>query len=228
MILAAGRGLRMRPLTDSIPKALLEAGGKPLIVWQIERLKRAGIHEIVINVAHLGEKIMRSLSDGRRFGVAIRYSIEQQALESAGGVAYALPLFGAAPFIVVNADVYCDFDYQRLIATELAPATLAHLVLVDNPEHHPQGDFVLRDGVIASDRGDKLTFSGIGLYRAELFAAVPRGAKAKLGPLIGEAAAQGRVSAEQHRGLWFDVGTQERLACVDAILRKASGSTADD
>ncbi|GAB4117893.1 MAG: nucleotidyltransferase family protein [Sideroxydans sp.] len=226
MILAAGRGERMRPLTDHTPKPLLQAGGKPLIVWHIERLVRAGITDLVINHAHLGAQIERALGDGSRFGATIRYSDEGTALETAGGIAFALPLLGDEPFAVVNGDVYCDFDFSQLpqrAAQLAANDDLAHLVLVNNPEHHPQGDFFLRaDRVAGQTNGTlhpTLTFSGIGLYKPSLFTGIPRGTKAPLAPLLREQIAQGRVSGEHHCGLWFDIGTPQRLEELDKQLR---------
>lgn len=216
MILAAGRGERMRPLTDVTPKPLLPVAGKPLIVWHLERLARAGIREIVINHAHLGDQIEALLGDGEAWGVRIAYSAEPQgALETAGGIANALPLLGDQPFLVVNGDIYCDWEFERAaIGTELA-----HLVLVDNPPHHPAGDFSLDDGKVGDGKTARLTFSGIGLYRPELFDGITHGQPAKLAPLLREAIAAGRVSGEHHRGRWEDVGTPERLAILDAELR---------
>ncbi len=211
MILAAGRGERMRPLSDAVPKCLLEVRGKPLIVWLIEALARAGTGEFVINHAHLGYMIEAALGNGQRFGVAIRYSPEAEALETAGGITKALPLLGRAPFLAVNGDIFCDFDFPSLVTRSLGP-DLAHLVLVENPPHHPHGDFVLR-GARVGDTGDpKSTFSGIGLYRPELFASVKPGSKGQLAPLLRAAMARGLVSGELHRGEWHDVGTPERLA----------------
>jgi N-acetyl-alpha-D-muramate 1-phosphate uridylyltransferase len=214
MVLAAGRGERLRPLTDTLPKPLLEVRGKPVIVWTIERLARAGIRELVINHAHLGYKVEQALGDGQAYGVAIRYSPEAEALETAGGIANALPLLGAEPFIVVNGDIYCDFDFAGLRRRSLGER-LAHLVLVPNPEHNPGGDFVLDAQEVAMDGGPKSTFSGIALYRPELFAGVRRGAKAKLAPLLGEAIRRRRVGGELHRGVWHDVGTPQRLAALN-------------
>ncbi len=225
MILAAGRGERMRPLTDHTPKPLLPAGGKPLIVWHIERLARAGITELVINHAHLGAQIEQALGDGSRYGVAIRYSPEHPAaLETAGGIAHALHLLGDAPFAVVTGDVYCDYDFAQLPARAAALAAgedAAHLVLVNNPPHHPEGDFHLRDGRVVSSEpgGAKLTFSGIGVYRPALFAHLDRNAAAPLAPLLREQIATGRVSGEHHRGTWVDVGTPQRLELLDNDLR---------
>ena len=221
MILAAGRGERMRPLTDHTPKPLLQAGGKPLIVWHIERLVRAGITDLVINHAHLGIQIEQALGDGSQFGAHIRYSDEGTALETAGGITFALHLLGEQPFAVVNGDVYCDYDFTHLPhrATELANSTdTAHLVLVNNPEHNLKGDFGLHDGRI-TDTPPKLTFSGIGLYKPKLFTGIVRGSKAPLAPLLREQIALGRVSGERHRGVWVDVGTPQRLQELDQQLR---------
>jgi MurNAc alpha-1-phosphate uridylyltransferase len=220
MILAAGRGERMRPLTDHTPKPLLMAGGKPLIVWHIERLVAAGISDLVINHAHLGIQIEQALGDGRRYGARIRYSDEGMALETAGGIAYALHLLGDAPFAVVNGDVYCDYDFTHLpqrAATLANSNDLAHLVLVDNPVHNVKGDFGLQ-GLRITDAAPRLTFSGIGLYKPELFAGIARGTKAPLAPLLREGIAQGRVSGEHHRGLWMDIGTPQRLEELDRWL----------
>lgn len=218
MILAAGRGVRMRPLTDTTPKSLLAVGGKPLIVWQLEKLARAGFAEVVINHAHLGHLIEAALGDGSRFGVSIRYSAESEALETAGGIALALPLLGAEPFLVINADIYCDYDYSRLAGLLLADG-LAHLVLVDNPPQHPRGDFALEAGRVSVAGGRMLTFSGIGVYAPRLFGGIPPRAKVPLAPLLRKAMAAERVSGEHYRGRWHDVGTAERLAALDTQLR---------
>lgn len=217
MILAAGRGERMRPLTDHTPKPLLPVGGKPLIVWHIERLAAAGFRDLVINHAHLGDQIEAVLGDGSLFGVHIAYSAEAEALETAGGIANAMPLLGDAPFLVVNGDVYCDFDFSR-VGQQPMDGVVAHLVLVDNPPQHPQGDFALEHGKLAEAGAEQLTFSGIGIYRPELFAGVVRGSKAKLAPLLRAEIAQGRISAEHYRGHWVDVGTPERLQALDKVL----------
>jgi len=211
MILAAGRGERMRPLTDAIPKPLLQVQGRPMIEWTIERLARAGFVDLVVNHAHLGERIESALGDGSRMGVSIRYSAEGEALETAGGIAQALPLLGGEPFLVVNGDIVCDFDFSSLRICDLREA-LAHLVLVPNPAHHPGGDFALRDGRVQDAGEPRWTFSGIGLYRPALFDPVRRGDKAKLLPLLHSAMARGRVTGEIHRGTWHDIGTPERLA----------------
>ncbi len=220
MILAAGRGERMRPLTDHVPKPLLEVGGKPLIVWHIERLAAAGFHDIVINHAHLGSQVEAALGNGERFGVSIRYSPEGEALETAGGIAQALPLLGDAPFLVVNGDIFTDYDFG-LLRDAPADNQLAWLVLVNNPEHNGRGDFALEGGSVV-ERGEELhTFSGIGVYRPELFSGVPRGCKAKLAPLLREAMRSGKVGGEYYAGCWVDVGTPQRLAELDRTLNEA-------
>ena len=215
MILAAGRGERMRPLTDHTPKPLLEAGGRPLIGHHLAALARAGVREAVVNHAHLGAQIEQALGDGAAYGLRIRYSPEEVALETGGGIFRALPLLGPDPFIVVNGDVWTDFDPARL---RLADADLAHLVLVDNPAHHPAGDFVLAGDRVREDGGPRLTFSGVGVYRPALFDGCAPG-RFPLAPLLRAAIAVGRVSGEHHRGRWVDVGTPERLAALDLQLR---------
>jgi MurNAc alpha-1-phosphate uridylyltransferase len=217
MILAAGRGERMRPLTDLTPKPLLQIGGKPLIVWHIEKLAQAGFRELVINHAHLGEQIEAALGNGERFGVSIRYSPEIEALETAGGIVNALSLLGKAPFLVVNGDIFTDYDFSGL-RSGLAEGLLAWLVLVENPEHNNDGDFAIEQNRIAENGETMLTFSGIGVYRPELFATVVRGSKAKLAPLLRSAMRSGRVGGEYFAGCWTDVGTPERLAELDHTL----------
>jgi len=217
MILAAGRGERMRPLSDALPKVLLEVHGKPLIVRTIEVLARTGIMEIVINHAHLGHLIEGALGDGRRYGVAIRYSSEGEALETAGGIAKALPLLGAEPFLAVNGDIFCDFDFSGLLARP-SGSDLAHLVLVANPPHHAQGDFSLQGSRVADAGQPKWTFAGIGVYQPALFAGIKPGAKGQLAPLLRAAMARGLVSGEVHRGEWHDVGTPQRLAELNASV----------
>jgi MurNAc alpha-1-phosphate uridylyltransferase len=227
IVLAAGRGERMRPLTDHTPKPLLRAGGASLIEWQVKRLAAAGIREIVVNVSHLAELIVAALGDGARFGVRIRFSHEPQALETAGGIVQALPMLGPDPFLAINADIYCEYDYARLPATlhalERKQADWSvHLVLVDNPAHHPQGDFTLgTDGIVGAGRGDRLTFSGIGAYRPGFFDGIAAGTRKPLGPMLYEAAARGRVYGERFGGRWVDVGTPERLAQLRAVLAAA-------
>ncbi|MFD1123666.1 N-acetylmuramate alpha-1-phosphate uridylyltransferase MurU [Methylophilus flavus] len=218
MILAAGRGERMRPLTDHTPKPLLEVGGKPLIVWHIERLAKAGITEIVINHAHLGQQIEQALGDGQQWQVRIQYSPEQTALETAGGIAKALTLLGEQPFLVVNGDVFTDIDYATV---GLQAGRLAHLVMVDNPPQHAQGDFVLQNEMIHQAGEQRLTFSGIGIYHPDLFQSVHKGEAAKLAPLLITAMQQGLVSGQHHTGVWHDIGTPERLKQLDEWLRTA-------
>jgi MurNAc alpha-1-phosphate uridylyltransferase len=207
MILAAGRGERMRPLTDAVPKPLLRAGDKTLIEYLLEGLAAAGWDEVVINHA---------LGDGRRHGLRIHYSSEgDEGLETGGGIYRALPLLDSDPFLVVNGDIWTDYPFARLPRTL---TDLAHLVLVDNPEHHPAGDFVLDHGRVLAAGAPKLTFSGIGVYRHALFEGCRPG-KFPLAPLLRAAMAAGRVSGEHYRGAWVDVGTPERLAALDARLR---------
>jgi MurNAc alpha-1-phosphate uridylyltransferase len=225
MILAAGRGERMRPLTDCTPKSLLPVGGKPLIQWHVEKLARAGCSELMINHAWLGEQIEACLGDGARFGLSIGYSAEGEALETAGGIAKALPQLGAAPFLVVNADIFTSIDYAALLARQpaLEADTLAHLVLVGNPEHNPRGDFALEGNLVRDEGGARLTFAGIGIYHPVLFRGIHPGARAQLAPLLRAAMREGRVTGELFSGLWADVGTPERLARVDAIARGLEG-----
>lgn len=223
MILAAGRGERMRPLTDTCPKPLLVAGGKPLIVWHIERLAAAGITELVINHAYLGQMIEAALGDGAAFGVRIAYSPEGKALETAGGIARALPLLGDAPFLVVNGDVFCDADLaalRRAAESLRADGPLAHLILVANPAHHPDGDFGLHpDGLIRDAGGERLTFARLSAYHPALFAGLSPDQPAKLAPLLRAAMADGLVTGARLDGHWVDVGTPERLAELDAHLQ---------
>jgi MurNAc alpha-1-phosphate uridylyltransferase len=213
MILAAGRGERMRPLTDRIPKPLLPVNGRPLIQHHIEALAQAGFRELVINHAHLGDQIERALGDGSRWDLTINYSPEPAgALETGGGIFQALPLLSDAPFLVVNGDIWTDYDFSH---SQLPENSLAHLVLVDNPGHNLQGDFCLADGRVNDGPGERLTFSGIGIYHPDLFANCSPGAF-PLAPLLKAAMAQGRVSGEYYRGRWVDVGTPERLAEINA------------
>ena len=215
MILAAGRGERMRPLTDTTPKPLLRAGGRMLIEYHLENLVRAGVTEIVINHAHLGARIEAELGDGGRYGAHIRYSPEPPgALETGGGIHQALPLLGTEPFIVVNGDIWTDMDFRIL---PHAPDGLAHLVLVDNPEHHPAGDFHLQDGRVDYTGAPRLTFSGVGVYRAALFAGCAPG-RFPLAPLLRAAMDAGDVRGQHYRGRWWDIGTPQRLAMLDELL----------
>ena len=234
MILAAGRGERMRPLTDTTPKPSLAVGGKALIVWHLERLARAGFREIVINHAWLGSLVEATVGADAPKSLGITYSPEGEAadsaLETAGGIAQALPLITTRdePFLVINGDIWCDFDVGRAATIALqmrATNALAHLVMVPNPPQHAAGDFALAGARIYDDRQPCLTFSGIGVYRPALFDGVVRGAKAKLAPLLRAAMRTGRVSGEWHGGEWQDIGTPERLAALDARLRATQDAT---
>ncbi len=220
MILAAGRGERLRPTTDRVPKALVEVGGKPLIAWQLERLAAAGFREVVINVSWLGAQIESRLGDGSAFGLLLAYSREAQPLESAGGIAWARALLGAAPFALVNADIYCDYDLAALRGRNLG-AHLAHLVLAPNPAHHPAGDFSLKGGKAGNDAAARYTYTGIALLNPALVAPVRAGEKAQLAPLLRAAAALGQLSGELHAGLWRDLGSARRLAELAALLQGA-------
>lgn len=210
MILAAGKGERMRPLTDTTPKPLLEVGGKPLIVWHIEKLAKAGFDEIVINIAHLGDMIPKALVNGSKWGVKLHFSDEQNegALESAGGIVKALPLLGNEPFLVVNGDVWCDYEFDS--SYELGDGILAHLILVPNPEHNQKGDFSLKKEMVSSDGDVKYTFSGIGYYSPSLFKYLEYG-KRGLGDLLRDTMLYDAVSGEIYKGLWRDIGTPQRL-----------------
>lgn len=226
MILAAGRGERMRPLTDHTPKPLLEVGGKPLIVWHIERLVAAGLSEIVINCAWLGDRLVAALGNGSRFNASIEWSREDPALETAGGIAQALPKLGDDAFLVVNGDVWCDWDFA------LAPScarrmkherAAAWLLLVDNPQHNPDGDFLLQGSGHIQERSSghqSLTFSGIGVYEPQLFASLNAQQAAPLAPLLRSAMRDGEVLGDHHTGLWMDIGTPERLHELDGQLKE--------
>ena len=220
MLLAAGRGERLRPITDSIPKALVPVAGKPLIAWHLERLAAAGFRDTVVNVAYLGEKIVDALGDGARFGLSIRYSREPEPLETAGGIAAALFLLGAAPFLLVNADIYCEFDFAGLRRVALGEA-LAHLVLVPNPPHRPAGDFALEEGLVRG-KGNagaaRYTYAGLAVVSPRLVDPVRPGSKAPLAPLLYAAADRGLLGGEAYTGLWRDVGTAERLAELESLL----------
>lgn len=217
MILAAGRGTRMRHLTENTPKPLLKVGGKPLIVWHIERLAAAGFTELVVNHAYLGQQIEDALGDGSQWGVQIFYSAESNALETAGGIAYALPLLIDAPFLVVNGDVFTEIDFANL-KNVLVDNQLAHLVMVDNPAQHPEGDFYLENGYVQDSGTPKLTFAGVGVYSPYLFEGLERGQAAKLAPLLKSAMQKKLVTGEHYQGVWHDIGTPERLAEINAQL----------
>jgi N-acetyl-alpha-D-muramate 1-phosphate uridylyltransferase len=215
MLLAAGRGERMRPITDSLPKPLVQVGGRALIAWHLAALSRAGIRDVVVNTSWLGERLRATLGDGREFGVQITWSDEGPVpLETGGGIFRALPWLGPAAFLVVNADVWTDVDFGSL---SLGPESHAQLVLIPNPPHHPRGDFGL-DGDLVVDRdSERLTYSGVGIYRPEFFAGCSPG-RFPLLPLLNRAIAARRVRGQVHRGEWCDVGTAERLARLSARL----------
>jgi len=211
MVLAAGRGERMRPLTDTVPKPLLEVRGKPLIVHHLEKLSRLGVKDVVINLAWLGDRIRAALEDGAKWNLRIRYSDEgDEALETGGGIFKALPWLGTEPFLVVNADVFSDFDFGTL---QIAPGAWAQLMLVPNPPQHPKGDFALADGRVLEQGGPTWTYSGFGLYRPDLFEGCTPGKFALL-PLFQRAIRAQRLHAQTYSGLWNDVGTIERLAAL--------------
>lgn len=217
MILAAGRGERMRPLTDGTPKPLLRAGSKCLIEYLIESLAAAGFVQLVINHAYLGKQIEQTLGSGERHGVRIRYSPEGSGgLETGGGIFQALPLLGKESFLVVNGDIWTDYPFAR---ARQAPETLAHLILVKNPSHYPQGDFALMGDRVMAEGGSKLTFSGIGIYRPELFSGCRPG-RFPLAPLLREAIGRNQVSGEYYPGPWRDVGTPHRLQCLAQELKE--------
>jgi MurNAc alpha-1-phosphate uridylyltransferase len=233
MIFAAGRGDRMRPLTDACPKPLLPVGGKPLIVWKIESLARAGLRDIVINHAWLGEQIEAALGDGSRFGVRLAYSAETTALETAGGIAKALPLLSAHPergeiFLAVSGDIFCGYDFRKLLprAHDMAgaPTPRMHLVMVPNPDFHPHGDFTLaRNGLLSldeipADGGERLTFGNIGLYDTRLFTAIEPGTRVPMTPYYWEAIEAGTATGERFDGRWENVGTPSQLAALDAAI----------
>ena len=232
MILAAGRGERMRPLTDALPKPLLKVGGHALIEYHLRNLAQAGFQNIVINHAYLGEMIESALGNGIRYGINITYSPEPEVLETAGGIANALPLLSGEmqnlPFLVVNADIYCEIDYAlclNVLQTMQSDSDmLAHLVLVDNPAHHADGDFALNDGLVSLTGNQKLTFSGIGIYQPEFFAEVQPGLPVKLAPLLRAAMQDNKVSGEYFAGSWVDVGTPERLERLDRQLSLKSAT----
>lgn len=219
MILAAGRGERMRPLTLTTPKPLLQVNGRCLIEYHLAALARAGIREVIINHSWLGQQIVDYLGDGSRYDVAITYSDEGEApLETAGGIYHALPLIGDAPFLVLNADIWTEYDFTYLPGEIHG---LAYLVLVDNPPHHPEGDFAL-DSHILKNEGQRLTYSGIGIYHPDLFRGLAEGPQ-PLAPLLRKAIARGEVGGEHYRGRWWDIGTPQRLQQLDAMLRQEQG-----
>lgn len=223
IILAAGRGERMRPLSDTVPKPLLQVGGKPLIVWQIERLVKAGFNEIVINHAHLGKMIEETLGNGKQFDCEIQYSAEKEALETAGGIANALSLLGDRPFPVVSGDIYTDFDYAllhpRIEAIQKAPEkAIAHFVLTDNPPCNLSGDMGLKNGLVTLDP-PKLNYGNIGVFHSQLFKDIPKASKAKLFPPMFEWVKKGKITGEHFQGEWFNVGTPEHLRALDQLLK---------
>lgn len=217
MILAAGRGERMRPLTDTTPKPLLEVGGKALIEYHLLALQQAGVQDVIINHAWLGQQIESYLGTGERYGLRIEYSAEiPAALETAGGIIQALPWLGTEPFIVINGDIWCDYPLRQL---PRSPAGLAHLVMVDNPQHNPQGDFCLVNNRLQAEGETRLTYSGIGVYHPDLFAGLAAGIR-PLAPLLKDAMAANQVSGEYYQGRWYDIGTPERLAELDLQLKQ--------
>ena len=222
MILAAGMGNRMRPLTLHTPKPLLKVGGKPLIVWHIEKLQKMGVQEIVINTAWLGEKLADALGDGSQFGVKILWSHEGEGLETAGGIINALPLLGNEPFILVNGDVWTTMDFAPLLNVQL-PDDLAHLVLVENPVQHPQGDFTLAANKAytfeQARSGENLTYSGVAVMHPQMFDGLESG-KRPLAPLLKQAMQQEKISAQKLQGVWVDVGTPERLNALDQQIKQ--------
>ncbi|UOG19396.1 N-acetylmuramate alpha-1-phosphate uridylyltransferase MurU [Acinetobacter sp. PK01] len=222
MILAAGLGNRMRPLTLYKPKPLLEVGGKPLIVWHIEKLKEIGVTDIVINSAWLADVLIGALGDGSQFGVNIFWTREEEGLETAGGIINALPLLGTEPFILVNGDVWTTFDFASLLEIQL-DQDLAHLVFVKNPPQHLQGDFTLVNGRAytfeQAQQGEDLTYSGVAVLHPQMFAGLENG-KRPLAPLLKQAMLDGRVSAEKMHASWVDVGTPERLTALDLQIRQ--------
>jgi N-acetyl-alpha-D-muramate 1-phosphate uridylyltransferase len=228
MILAAGRGERMRPLSDAHPKTLLPVGGRPLIAWQVEALARAGFRDIVINAAWLAPQLVAALGHGEAFGVRISWSLEPEPLETAGGIATALPLLPPGPALIVSGDIWTRFDYATLagrldaMARDPAPPRV-HLVMVPNPSFHPEGDFALVDGRIALAGAGKMTFGNIGIYDTALFGELPRGVKLKLLPLYRDWIARGWVSGERFDGPWANVGTPADLAALDRMLLRPQG-----
>jgi N-acetyl-alpha-D-muramate 1-phosphate uridylyltransferase len=215
MVLAAGRGERLRPLTNRMPKPLVPVGGRPLIGWHLAALARAGVRDVVINLSWLGEQLRAALGDGRDFGVRITYSEEGPVpLETGGGIFRALPLLGPEPFLVVNGDIFTDIDFAQL---KVASADLGQLVLIPNPAHHARGDFGLEGDRVVEGGPERFTYSGVGLYRVEFFAGCQPG-RFPLLPVLNRAIGARRLAGQLHRGEWCDVGTPERLASLDAKL----------
>ncbi|QQD19395.1 nucleotidyltransferase family protein [Spongiibacter nanhainus] len=221
MILAAGLGTRMRPLTDTCPKPLLKAADKPLIDYHLERLAKAGVGEVVVNASWLAERLQDYLGDGSRYGLSLRLSLEAEPLETAGGIVQALPLLGEEPFLLVNGDVWTDYPFAQLLsATTAAQSGGAHLVLIDNPPHHPEGDFVLSEGRVGEQgEGARLTYSGISVWHPRCFTGLDAGRRA-LKPIMLEAMARQQLSGEYFAGRWWDIGTPQRLAQLDTLLRE--------
>ena len=216
MLLAAGRGERLRPLTDDLPKPLVKANGKALIEYHLENLHKSGINEVVINTCWKGEKLVEYLGNGRRYGVNISYRHESTALETAGGVANALDLLGDHPFLLISADIWCNADLSSLI--ENAGQQLAHIMLVENPAHHPDGDFSLQGDFVLPKTTNSFTYSGVGIYSPDLFRNLPKGAVPLLTVLMA-AMARKQITGKVHDGSWFDIGTTERLAALQKFLR---------
>ena len=219
MILAAGKGERMRPFTDQIPKPLLEVAGKPLIVWHLEKLAKANFEEVIINHAYLGEMIEAYIGDGSRWNLKITYSREGSPLETAGGIKKALPLIGDQPFLVVNADIYTDFNFATIKNRNLNDCK-GHLVMVKNPKQHPDGDFFLQNNQIELEGKERLTFSGIAIYQPKIFEDINIEPVAKLAPILKKLIGAKCISGEAHQGLWFDIGTPERLNEVNLFLKE--------
>ena len=217
MVLAAGRGERLRPLTERLPKPLVEAGGKALIDWHLSRLAAAGCRDVVVNVSHLAEQVVQHVGDGTRFGLRVAWSREAEPLETAGGIANARALLGEAPFLLVNSDIYCDYDFSALRSKALKSA-LAHIVLVPNPAHHAEGDFTLEQGTVGNGSAPRYTYAGVAVMSPAIVASVRAGDKAPLGPLLRKAAGERKLSGELFRGLWTDVGTIERLSELRTLL----------
>jgi len=219
MILAAGRGERMRPLTDHIPKPLLEVAGKPLIIWHLEKLAKANFEEVIINHAHLGGMIEAYVGDGSRWNLKVTYSREGSPLETAGGIKKALPLIGDQPFLVVNADIYTDFNFATIKNRNLNDCK-GHLVMVKNPKQHPDGDFFLQNNQIEREGKERLTFSGIAVYQPKIFEDINLEPVAKLAPILKKLIDAECISGEAYQGLWFDIGTPERLNEVNLFLKE--------